>query len=91
MSGLSPPVVQHSNELLALSASSDPKFVGLRQHHLEYRHERWSLAEVAVAHYVGVDVDALCVGSGLYAPGYVVQSSYNGRGELHRGTAELCQ
>lgn len=50
----------------------DPELVGLRQHHLQDGHEGWRLTEVAVADNVGVDVEALCVASGLYAPGYVV-------------------
>lgn len=60
----------------------DPKFVGLRQDHLEDRHEGGRLAEVAAAHDVGVDVEAVHVGPGLHAPRHVVQSSHDGRGEL---------
>lgn len=52
------------------------------QHHLEDRHEGGGLAEVAAAHYMGVDVEAVRVGPGLYTPRHVVQSSYDGRGEL---------
>ena len=54
------------------------------QHHLEDRHEGGRLAEVAAANYVGVDVEAVRVGPRLYAPCYVVQTSYNGWGELWR-------
>lgn len=54
------------------SLGSDSEFVGLRQYHLQDGHERRRLAEVAVADDVGVDVEALCVASGLYAPDYVV-------------------
>lgn len=53
-------------------SSSDSEFVGLCQHHLEYGHKRWRLAEVAVTDYVGVDVEALRVGPTLDGPGYVV-------------------
>lgn len=51
---------------------SHPEFVGLRQHHLQDGHERRRLAEVAAADDVGVDVEALGVAPGLYAPGHVV-------------------
>lgn len=68
-------------------AKSDAQFVGLRQHHLEDGHEGRRLAEVAVADDVGVDVEALGVGSALDAPGYVVESSDNGGGELQSATA----
>lgn len=60
----------------------------MRQHHLEDGHEGRSLAEVAAAHDVGVDVEALGVGPALDAPGDVVQPSYDGGRELHRATAE---
>lgn len=59
----------------------------MRQHHLEDGHEGRSLAEVAVADDVGVDVEGLGVGSALDAPGYVVESSDNGGGELQSTTA----
>lgn len=68
--------------------SSDPEFVSLSQHHLQDGHERRRLAEVAAADYVRVDVEALRVGSGLYAPGDVVKSSNNGGREL-RGRRRL--
>lgn len=55
-----------------LKPRSDPEFVGLRQHHLQDGHECWRLAEVAAADDVGVDVEALRVAPGLYAPGHVV-------------------
>lgn len=64
---------------------SDPQFVGLRQHHLQDGHEGRRLAEVAAADDVGVDVQALGVASALYAPGDVVQSSYDGGRELQGG------
>lgn len=67
-------------------AKSDGQFVGLRQHHLEDGHEGRRLAEVAVADDVGVDVEALGVGPALDAPGYVVESSDNGGGELQSAT-----
>lgn len=69
---------------------SDAQFVGLRQHHLEDGHEGRRLAEVAVADDVGVDVEALGVRSALDAPGYVVESSDNGGGELQSATAGGC-
>lgn len=68
-------------------AKSDTKFVGLRQYHLEDRHEGRSLAKVAVADNVSVDVEALGVGPALDASGYVVESSNNGGGELQGTTA----
>lgn len=54
------------------------------QHHLENGHEGRGLTEVAAADYVGVNVDALCVGPRLDAPHHVVESTYNGWGQLER-------
>ena len=59
------------------------------QHHLEDRHEGRCLAKVAAANYVGVDVEAVRVGSRLNTPRYVVQTSYNGWGELWREGVEM--
>lgn len=74
-------------QIFNYKAKSDAQFVGLRQHHLEDGHEGRRLAEVAVADDVGVDVEALGVGSALDGPGYVVESSDNGGGELQSATA----
>lgn len=68
---------------------SDPQFVGLCQHHLEHRHEGRRLAEVAAAHYVCVDVEALHVGSRLDALHHVVQAPYDGWGELEGNRERL--
>lgn len=70
---------------------SDPQFVGLCQHHLEHRHEGRRLAEVAAAHYVCVDVEALHVGSRLDALYHVVQAPYDGWGELEGNRERKCE
>lgn len=59
--------------------TSNAKLVGLRQHHLQYGHKGRRLAEVAVADDVGVDVEAVRVGTRLDGPRYVVKPSYDGR------------
>lgn len=59
------------------------------EHHFENGHEGRRLAEVAAADDVGVDVEALGVGSGLDAPGDVMESSDDGGREL-QGRRRVC-
>lgn len=79
------PLKQTAHGIWAPTRTSNGKLVGLRQHHLQDGHERRRLAEVAVADDVGVDVEALRVGSGLDGPRYVMKPSNDGRRELSGG------
>lgn len=57
--------------------TSNTQPVGLRQHHLQDRHEGRRLAEVAVAHDVCVDVEPVGVAAALDAAGHVVKTTDN--------------
>lgn len=69
--------------------TSNTQPVGLRQHHLQDRHEGRRLAEVAVAHDVCVDVEPVGVAAALDAAGHVVKTTDNSWRQLER-EREVC-
>lgn len=58
---------------------SNPQFIGLCEHHLQYWHKGRGFTEVAVADDVRVDVESVGVGTALNTTCHIVKATYNSR------------